>query len=85
MGMHLVVSTSFSLFFISVFSLSPFPSLSLSLSLSLSPSLALSFTPSQLAGYSLQELFMLSRSLVSQQRTLALSTLANIITKVQTT
>ncbi|KAG5265553.1 hypothetical protein AALO_G00243750 [Alosa alosa] len=37
----------------------------------------------ELAGYSLQELFMLSRSLVIQQRTLALSTLANIITKAR--
>ncbi|XP_062379235.1 RNA polymerase II-associated protein 1 [Sardina pilchardus] len=37
----------------------------------------------ELAGYSLQELFILSRSLVIQQRTLALSTLANIITKAR--
>uniref|UniRef100_A0AAY4C766 RNA polymerase II associated protein 1 n=1 Tax=Denticeps clupeoides TaxID=299321 RepID=A0AAY4C766_9TELE len=35
----------------------------------------------ELAGYSLQELFLLSRSQVTQQRVLALSILANIITK----
>ncbi|KAK7904347.1 hypothetical protein WMY93_016954 [Mugilogobius chulae] len=35
------------------------------------------------AGYSLQELFLLSRSQVIQQRTLALSTLANIIFKAR--
>ncbi|XP_055015783.1 RNA polymerase II-associated protein 1 isoform X2 [Boleophthalmus pectinirostris] len=35
------------------------------------------------AGYSLQELFLLSRSQVIQQRTLALSTLANIISKAR--
>ncbi|KAL2099098.1 hypothetical protein ACEWY4_005578 [Coilia grayii] len=37
----------------------------------------------ELAGYSLQELFMLSRSQVTQQRSLALSTLANIITEAR--
>lgn len=37
---------------------------------------------SQRAGYSLQELFLLSRSQVIQQRSLALSTLANILSKV---
>lgn len=36
----------------------------------------------QRAGYSLQELFLLSRSQVIQQRSLALSTLANILSKV---
>lgn len=36
----------------------------------------------QRAGYSLQELFMLSRSQFIQQRSLALSTLANILSKV---
>lgn len=36
----------------------------------------------QRAGYSLQELFMLSRSQFTQQRGLALSTLANILSKV---
>lgn len=36
----------------------------------------------QRAGYSLQELFLLSRSQVIQQRTLSLSTLANILSKV---
>uniref|UniRef100_A0AAV2JEN9 Tyrosine-protein kinase receptor n=1 Tax=Knipowitschia caucasica TaxID=637954 RepID=A0AAV2JEN9_KNICA len=35
------------------------------------------------AGYSLQELFLLSRSQMMQQRTLALSTLANIISKAR--
>uniref|UniRef100_A0A7N5ZQL4 RNA polymerase II associated protein 1 n=1 Tax=Anabas testudineus TaxID=64144 RepID=A0A7N5ZQL4_ANATE len=35
------------------------------------------------AGYSLQELFLLSRSQVIQQRSLALSTLANILTKAR--
>ncbi|KAM3594246.1 uncharacterized protein V6R79_004737 [Siganus canaliculatus] len=35
------------------------------------------------AGYSLQELFLLSRSQVTQQRTLALSTLANILSKAR--
>ncbi|XP_026163932.1 RNA polymerase II-associated protein 1 isoform X2 [Mastacembelus armatus] len=35
------------------------------------------------AGYSLQELFLLSRSQVIQQRTLALSTLANILSKAR--
>lgn len=38
----------------------------------------------QRAGYSLQELFMLSRSHFNQQRMLALSTLANILSKVHT-
>lgn len=37
----------------------------------------------QRAGYSLQELFMLSRSQFIQQRSLALSTLANILSKVR--
>ncbi|XP_063040507.1 RNA polymerase II-associated protein 1 [Engraulis encrasicolus] len=37
----------------------------------------------ELAGYSLQELFLLSRSQVTQQRSLALSTLANIITEAR--
>ncbi len=36
----------------------------------------------QRAGYSLQELFLLSRSQLTQQRSLALSTLANILSKV---
>ncbi|KAM6912894.1 RNA polymerase II-associated protein 1 [Xenentodon cancila] len=35
------------------------------------------------AGYSLQELFLLSRSQIIQQRTLALSTLANILSKAR--
>ncbi|XP_041809436.1 RNA polymerase II-associated protein 1 [Chelmon rostratus] len=35
------------------------------------------------AGYSLQELFLLSRSQVNQQRSLALSTLANILSKAR--
>ncbi|XP_040917372.1 RNA polymerase II-associated protein 1 [Toxotes jaculatrix] len=35
------------------------------------------------AGYSLQELFLLSRSQVTQQRSLALSTLANILSKAR--
>ncbi|XP_030641630.1 RNA polymerase II-associated protein 1 [Chanos chanos] len=37
----------------------------------------------ELAGYSLQELFPLSRSQVTQQRTLALNTLANILSKAR--
>ncbi|KAJ7988949.1 hypothetical protein DPEC_G00314490 [Dallia pectoralis] len=37
----------------------------------------------ELAGYSLQELFLLSRSQLVQQRSLALSTLANILTKAR--
>lgn len=36
----------------------------------------------QRAGYSLQELFLLSRSQLTQQRSLALSTLASILSKV---
>ncbi|XP_034078479.1 RNA polymerase II-associated protein 1 [Gymnodraco acuticeps] len=36
------------------------------------------------AGYSLQELFLLSRSQLIQQRTLAISTLANILSKART-
>lgn len=36
----------------------------------------------QRAGYSLQELFLLSRSQLTQQRSVALSTLANILSKV---
>ncbi|KAI4900398.1 hypothetical protein NFI96_017778 [Prochilodus magdalenae] len=36
----------------------------------------------ELAGYSLQELFLLSRSQLTQQRTLALNTLAHILSKV---
>ncbi|ROL44981.1 RNA polymerase II-associated protein 1 [Anabarilius grahami] len=35
----------------------------------------------ELAGYSLQELFLLSRSQLNQQRNLAVSTLANVLTK----
>ncbi|KAK5886336.1 hypothetical protein CesoFtcFv8_017379 [Champsocephalus esox] len=38
----------------------------------------------ELAGYSLQELFLLSRSQLIQQRTLAISTLANILSKART-
>lgn len=37
----------------------------------------------ELAGYSLQELFLLSRSQLNQQRNLAVSTLANVLAKVQ--
>ncbi|KAL0969305.1 hypothetical protein UPYG_G00225320 [Umbra pygmaea] len=37
----------------------------------------------ELAGYSLQELFLLSRSQMTQQRSLALSTLAHILTKAR--
>ncbi|KAM3871245.1 RNA polymerase II-associated protein 1 [Diretmus argenteus] len=37
----------------------------------------------ELAGYSLQELFLLSRSQIIQQRSLALATLANILTKAR--
>ncbi|KAM4625484.1 RNA polymerase II-associated protein 1 [Polymixia lowei] len=37
----------------------------------------------ELAGYSLQELFLLSRSQLIQQRCLALNTLANIVTKAR--
>nr|XP_055027722.1 RNA polymerase II-associated protein 1 isoform X1 [Misgurnus anguillicaudatus] len=37
----------------------------------------------ELAGYSLQELFILSRSQLNQQRSLAVSTLANILTKAR--
>ncbi|XP_052009874.1 RNA polymerase II-associated protein 1 [Xyrauchen texanus] len=37
----------------------------------------------ELAGYSLQELFLLSRSQLNQQRNLAVSTLANILTKAR--
>ncbi|XP_056122321.1 RNA polymerase II-associated protein 1 [Rhinichthys klamathensis goyatoka] len=37
----------------------------------------------ELAGYSLQELFLLSRSQLNQQRNLAVSTLANVLTKAR--
>ncbi|KAA0711260.1 RNA polymerase II-associated protein 1 [Triplophysa tibetana] len=37
----------------------------------------------ELAGYSLQELFILSRSQLNQQRNLAVSTLANVLTKAR--
>lgn len=37
----------------------------------------------ELAGYSLQELFLLSRSKLNQQRNLAISTLANVLTKAR--